>query len=243
MIDLHAHIIYGVDDGPKTLEESLSLLKVAKDQGIRHIVATSHRRKGMFETPETTILTNFLTLNQAAKRYFPELTLSYGSELYYQPSLVQELERQEVPTLNGTRFVLIEFSSKTPYKDMQQAVKRLSLLGLTPILAHVERYDDLAFDDKRVADLVAMGAYTQVNSSSVLKPKLLGDTQKIPKKRAQFFLEKNLVHLIASDMHNLTNRPPLMLEAYQEVYNLYGPERAKALFISHPKALLENHYI
>lgn len=243
MIDLHSHIIFGVDDGPKTLEESIQLIGLAYDQGVRHIVATSHRRKGLFETPEHQILEHFLLVNSRASEQFPDLTLSYGGELYYTPSLLTQLEEQSVPTLNGTRFVLIEFSSHTPYKEIDQAVSRISLLGLTPLLAHIERYDDLAFDDKKVQALLDKGAYTQINSLSVLKPKLLGDSSKEFKKRAQFFLEKDLVHVIASDMHNLTTRKPYMKEAFDRIAKTYGAVRAENLFVTNPSDLLNNQYL
>ena len=83
MIDIHSHIIFGVDDGAKTLEESLTLIDEARRQGVRMIVATSHRRKGMFETPEKIIMANYLELKKVVAERSPELTLCYGGELYY----------------------------------------------------------------------------------------------------------------------------------------------------------------
>ena len=85
-----------------------------------------------------------------------------------------------------------------------------------------------------------MGCYTQINSSSVLKPKLLGDSHKFMKKRAQFFLEKDLVHFVASDMHNVDQRPPYMEKAYQLIENRYGSDRARALFVENQQTLLDN---
>lgn len=243
MIDLHSHVIPDVDDGPKTMDESLTLLAEAYAQGVRYVVATSHRRKGMFETPEARILEHFLLLSSQAKKQFPDLELLYGGELYYSDHMLAQLEKGHFPTLNGTRFVLIEFSSKTPYTVIHQAVRQVSLLGLTPLVAHIERYEALAFDEKKVHELIQLGAYTQVNSSSVLKPKLFGDNQKHLKKRARFFLDKDLVHCVASDMHNLDQRRPYMKEAYELVASAYGQARAQSLFITNPQALLDNHYI
>lgn len=243
MIDIHSHIIYGVDDGPKTLDESLNLLKEAYHQGVRQVVATSHRRKGMFETPEETILSHFLVVKAQVKEQLPDLQLFYGGELYYSSQMMEQLEKGHFPTLNGTRFALVEFSSNTPYKDIHQAVSKVSLLGITPVLAHIERYHTLAFDDKKVKDLIQMGAYTQINSVHVTKPKLFGDSLKEYKKRARFFLDKNLVHCVASDMHNLDSRKPYMKEAYDLIAKAYGAERAVDLFITNPQTLLDNQYI
>lgn len=243
MIDIHSHIIYGVDDGPKTLDESVALITEAYRQGVRQIVATSHRRKGMFETPEEIILTNFMSVKAEVQKHLPDMRLFYGGELYYSSQMMTQLEKGHFPTMNGTRFALVEFSSNTPYKDMHQAVTKVSLLGLTPVLAHIERYHELAFDDKKVTELIQMGAYTQINSSHVLKPKLFNDSLKDYKKRVRFLSDKHLVHCVASDMHNLTSRPPQMKEAYDLIAQTYGQGRAQALFVTNPQTLLENQYI
>ncbi|HFI0131545.1 TPA: CpsB/CapC family capsule biosynthesis tyrosine phosphatase [Streptococcus suis] len=243
MIDIHSHIIFGVDDGPKTIEESLELIKLARSQGIRMIVATSHRRKGMFETPEKVIASHFSQLKEAVKQSFPELRLCYGGELYYSKSLMEKLEKKKVPTINGSRYILLEFSMNTPWKEIQKAVNEVSLLGLTPLIAHIERYDALAFDATRVEELIEKGCLTQVNSSHVLKPTLIGDRSKEFKKRVQFFLENDLVHCVASDMHNTTTRPPFLKEAYAIVKEEYGEDRAKALFKKNPLSILKNQQL
>lgn len=243
MIDIHSHIIFGADDGPKTLEESLALLQMAYDQGVRHIVATSHRRKGMFETPEGQIFSNYDKVKQVASQKFPDLSLYYGGELYYTPDMADKLEQGLVPTMNGTHFALIEFSSVTSYKDIHNAINKILLLGITPIVAHIERYNALEFEASKVKELINMGAYMQVNASHVLKPKLLGDKLKLYKKRAKFFLDENLVHVIASDMHNTVERRPQMKQAYEVVEDAYGSLRAQALFETNSQHLLENNYI
>ncbi|HEL2178883.1 capsular polysaccharide biosynthesis protein Cps4B [Streptococcus suis] len=240
MIDIHSHIIFGVDDGPKTIEESLSLIGEAYRQGVRYIVATSHRRKGMFEAPEKIIMTNFTRVKEAAKVAYPEMTLCYGAELYYSKDVLSKLEKKKVPTLNGSRYILLEFSMHTPWKEIQEAVNEVMLLGLIPVLAHIERYDALAFQSKRVEELIDKGCYTQVNSNHVLKPALIGDRAKEFKKRTRYFLEQDLVHYVASDMHNLTTRPPFMSDAYRIIKERFGEARAKALMKKNPLTLLRN---
>lgn len=240
MIDIHSHIIFGVDDGPKTIEESLSLISEAYRQGVRYIVATSHRRKGMFETPEKIIMINFLQLKEAVAEVYPEIRLCYGAELYYSKDILSKLEKKKVPTLNGSCYILFEFSTDTPWKEIQEAVNEMTLLGLTPVLAHIERYDALAFQSERVEKLIDKGCYTQVNSNHVLKPALIGERAKEFKKRTRYFLEQDLVHCVASDMHNLYSRPPFMREAYQLVKKEYGEDRAKALFKKNPLLILKN---
>ena len=211
MIDIHSHIVFGVDDGPSTIEESLALLKEAFSQGVRTIVSTSHRRKNMFETPEDTIMTNFKE--------------------------VQAL------TLNDTQYALIEFSTHTPYWEIRNAVNKVLLLGIRPVIAHIERYAELEKNEKRVKELIDMGCYTQINSSSVLKPKMFGDKYRLLKKRAQYFLSYNLVHCVASDMHNLSSRPPYMKQAFDAISHQYGKERAEELFLVNPQLIISNKNI
>ena len=243
MIDIHSHIVFDVDDGPKSIEESKKLLREAYSQGVRTIVSTSHRRKGMFETPEEKIATNFLKVREMAKEVANDLIIAYGAEIYYTPDVVEKLEKKLIPTLNDSRYALIEFSMNTPYRDMHKGLSDILMLGLTPVIAHIERYDALENNEKRVRELIDMGCYTQVNSSHVLKPKLFGETYKFMKKRAQYFLERDLVHVIASDMHNLDHRPPHMGEAYDIIAKKYSEDKAKELFKENPRKIIMDQLI
>ena len=243
MIDIHSHIVFDVDDGPQSRGESKVLLEEAYAQGVRTIVSTSHRRKGMFETPEDKIAAHFSEVKQLAQEIGPDLTILYGAEIYFSGDALEKLEKDLIPRLNGTRYALIEFSMNTPYRDSHSALSKILLLGITPVIAHIERYHALENNEKRVKELINMGCYTQINSSSVLKPKLFGDTHKFMKKRAAYFLEKNLVHVVASDMHNLDNRPPFMKEAYELITKKYGRDRARDLFETNPAKILRDQII
>lgn len=243
MIDIHSHIVFDVDDGPKTIEDSRALLEESYRQGVRTIISTSHRRKGMFETPEAKIEENFKQVQELAKEIADDLTILYGAEIYYTSDILDKLEQGKIPCLADSQYALIEFSMITPYKEIHTALSNVLRLGVTPVVAHIERYHCLENDEKKVRDLINMGCYTQINSSSVLKPKLFGDTYKFMKKRAQFFLEKDLVHFVASDMHNLDPRPPYMQEAYQIISKKYGESHAEQLFRKNQELLLRSEYI
>lgn len=243
MIDIHSHIVFEVDDGPKTIEDSRALLEESYRQGVRTIISTSHRRKGMFETPEAKIEENFKQVQELAKEIADDLTVLYGAEIYYTSDILDKLEQGKIPRLADSQYALIEFSMITPYKEIHTALSNVLRLGVTPVVAHIERYHCLENDEKKVRDLINMGCYTQINSSSVLKPKLFGDTYKFMKKRAQFFLEKDLVHFVASDMHNLNPRPPYMQEAYQIISKKYGESHAEQLFRKNQELLLRSEYI
>ena len=243
MIDIHSHIVFDVDDGPKSIEDSKALLREAYNQGVRMIVSTSHRRKGMFETPEEKIATNFIKVREIAKEVADDLVIAYGAEIYYTSDVLEKLEKKEIPTLNDSRYALIEFSMHTPYREIHTGLSNILMLGITPVIAHIERYDALENNEKRVRELIDMGCYTQINSYHVLKPKLFGETYKFMKKRAQYFLERDLVHVIASDMHNLDSRPPYMEEAYQIISKKYGRGKAEELFVENPRKIIMDQII
>ena len=114
MIDIHSHIVFDVDDGPKTIEDSKLLIEESYRQGVRTIVSTSHRRKGMFETPEEKIYQNYLAVKEMVATYIPEMTLHFGAEIYYTRDILEKLEAGTIPTLAETSFALIEFSMATP---------------------------------------------------------------------------------------------------------------------------------
>ncbi|CZT39454.1 capsular polysaccharide biosynthesis protein Cps4B [Streptococcus agalactiae] len=243
MIDIHSHIVFDVDDGPKTLEESLSLIEESYRQGVRIIVSTSHRRKGMFETPEDIIFKNFSIVKHEAEKRFEHLQILYGGELYYTSDMLEKLKLKQIPTLNNTKFALIEFSMQTSWKDIHTALSNVLMLGITPVVAHIERYNALENQKERVKEIINMGCYTQINSSHILKQKLFNDKHKRFKKRARYFLKENLVHFVASDMHNLDVRPPFLAEAYKIICRDFGKERANQLFIENAQSILKNHYI
>ena len=243
MIDIHSHIVFDVDDGPKSIEDSRALLKEAYAQGTRIIVSTSHRRKGMFETPEDKIATNFKIVQELSKEIAPDLTILYGAEIYFTSDILDKLENHIIPKLNDTRYALIEFSMSTPYREIHSALSKVLMLGITPVIAHIERYHALENDEKRVRELINMGCFTQINSSNILKPKLFGDTYKFMKKRARYFLDRDLVHVVASDMHNLEDRRPYMKEAYDLISKNYGKEKAQELFEINPSKIIEDKMI
>lgn len=241
MIDIHSHVIYGVDDGPTCLQESLDLLQESYDQGVRMIVATSHRRKVLFETPEEIVYQHFLEVKAAVQTTLPDLQLCYGAELFYTREVLEKMAVGQLPCLGESQVALIEFSAVTSFQEMKKAVLDVLMLGIRPVIAHVERYEALGFNRERIQILREMGCYTQVNSEHVLKPKLFGDGHKIFKKRVRYLLKENLVDCVASDMHNLEKRSSYMAEAYQVIAKLYGEQRAEELLVNGPNQILNSN--
>ena len=241
MIDIHSHVVFGVDDGAKTEKDTRDLLEESYRQGVRTIIATPHRRRGMFETDIEIIKSNFKRVEDIAAEVAQDLRVYLGSEVYYKEGEIAKIESGEYPRLAETDYVLVEFPYEMRYKEIHRALNKVILLGLTPVVAHVERYNDV--DEKGVQELINMGAYIQINAASVLKPKLFGDKHKHYKKRAKKYLEAELVHFIASDMHNMNSRRTYMREAYDIIEEKYGPTIAYELFEKNQEKLLMNKII
>ncbi len=231
MIDIHSHIIFGVDDGAKTIEQTRALLLESYNQGIRVIIASPHRRKNMFETNKEIIFKNFKIVKEMASKIAPDFYVYLGAEIYYTLDVLKKLETGEYWPIKNTKYILIEFSTYITYNELYRAVSRILSIGFFPIIAHIERYDCLAGEPDKVRELINLGALTQVNAESVLKPKLYGDILKTFKIRAKLFLKEDVVYFIASDVHNTKDRKMYMKDAYKKIKKLYGEKRANDLFV------------
>lgn len=131
----------------------------------------------------------------------------------------------------------------TSYREIHTRLSNILMLGITPVIAHIERYDALENNEKRVRELIDMGCYTQIDSYHVSKSKFFGEKYKFMKKRARYFLERDLVHVVASDMHNLDSRPPYMQQAYDIIAKKYRAKKAKELFVDNPRKIIMDQLI
>ncbi len=239
MIDIHSHIIFGVDDGAKDIEETKKILIDSYNQGVETIILTPHRRKNMFETPNSVINKHFEKVKAIAKEVAEDLNVYLGSEIYYTYDVLEKLESGEYVTLAGSNYVLIEFRYSISYNELYTAISNILLLGFTPVIAHIERYKCLYNGKDRVKELVDSGCFVQVNAESVLKSKLFGDNLRTYKKRVKKLLRENLVHFIASDVHNTSSRKCYMSLAYETISRNYGEDRARKLFVENQLKILE----
>ena len=243
MIDIHSHIIFAVDDGAQNEQDTLSLLRESYNQGVKKIIATPHRRKNMFETSDEVIIANFQRVKELAKEVAEDLEIYLGSEVYYTQGVLEKIEQGKYEKLANSDYLLIEFSYTISYRELIKALKNIVLLGITPVVAHIERYECLREDIDRVRELIDNGCLMQINTSSVLRRKLLGDKHKRYKKITKLYLEHDMVHFIASDMHNLDQRPTYIKESYRIIEQDYGKERADKLFKINAQKILDNEII
>ena len=230
IIDIHSHIVYGIDDGAEDYEQSLRLIEMEYEQGVRGIFCTSHSY-GMVHHHEE-YHRNFVKMKNAAQARYPDLSLYEGCEVlcakHSMPETMQRIEYGIFPTMNGTRYVLAEFDPHATdgMEEMRCCLEHILDHGYVPIIAHAERYRTI-YDDP-IQDVMWMkehGCLVQINLFSVEQ-----DTG-WRKKLANSFLEHQLVDLAGTDTHNLYYKSPevsagaMALQQYGAEYShkvLYG---------------------
>ncbi|MGM8366178.1 tyrosine-protein phosphatase [Virgibacillus sp. W0181] len=217
MIDIHCHILPGVDDGAKTEEDSLAMAKAAVEQGIHTIIATPHHKNGSYENDRGQIEKHLTFLNDLLQSEQIPLTILGGQELRINGDILTDIENGEILPVNDTKYVLIEFPSSSVPHYAKQMLFDIQVAGLTPIIVHPERNKELLAQPEKLYHFVRNGALTQVTAASVI-----GKFGKHAQKLSHQLIEANLTHFIASDAHNTTSRTFHLNEAYQEVKDLYG---------------------
>ncbi|MEA3345713.1 MAG: CpsB/CapC family capsule biosynthesis tyrosine phosphatase [Chloroflexota bacterium] len=232
MIDLHAHILPGLDDGAQSLEEALEMARVASADGVSCLVATPHEVGfSSYDSERVRALT--AQLQEEVKAEGLPLRLVVGTEAYARPDLVARLRSGESLTLGGSRYPLIEF----PLTDLplctDQPLFELLVAGFRPIIAHPARNKVLRGDPNRLCQLIENRALAQLTTGS-----LTGQFGTSVQKAAQVFLEHNLVHFLASDAHDPEHRPPRLSEGVAAAAEIIGFEKAKAMVTTRPEAVL-----
>lgn len=214
MIDIHTHLLFGVDDGPKTMEESIEMLKYAKAQGIDAMILTPHYRHGMFAYPNEKIEENFAKLMGPSEKIGIDLYL--GTEHHVNSMILEYIENGRVRTLANTQYVLTEYKHDTEFDYIAKSTRDLLRNGYIPIVAHVERYACMHEDLDRVDWLRDVGAMIQVNANAILGMegfKTKGFTKKL--------LKRGYVDFVASDSHDMVKRANNLGKCRDYLYKKY----------------------
>ena len=219
MIDLHCHILPGIDDGAQDLSESILMARIAVEQGIQTIVATPHHLNNHYENPKQPILAKVEELNKALQDEKIDLKILPGQETRVYGELVKGYEMGEIQPVNCSQYLLVEFSSSHVPRYTEKLFYDLQVKGLIPIIVHPERNQEMIEQPDLLYKLVQNGALTQVTAASVC-----GDFGKKIKNFSLQLIEANLTHFIASDAHNTRSRTFKLREAFDHIYEKYGNE-------------------
>ncbi|TFJ93060.1 tyrosine-protein phosphatase [Lentibacillus salicampi] len=218
MIDLHCHILPGLDDGSKTVVESLSMAEEASKQGITKIVATPHHNNGQYENDGHDIIEAVHQLNVQLKEENIPVEILAGQEPRVNGNMIADLDNGKVLTLNQTSgYVLVEFPTSQVPKYTTQLLFDMQITGYTPIIVHPERNQELRENPDKLYRLVKNGALTQITAGS-----LIGNAGKKIQRFAEQMIETNLTHFIASDAHNVRKRGFYMRDALRYLKKNYG---------------------
>lgn len=235
MIDLHSHLVYGVDDGVKNLEESILMIKAAYDNGYRYLITTPHyiedsiysspfiKNKAIIE-----LIQNELSLNNI------DVKLLLGNEVMFTNNILELLDSGEIAKLNNSRYLLIELPESIVIDTLVDKIDSLINKGIVPVIAHPERYDYIEIDILKT--LVNHGALLQMNLGSIL-----GKYGKKVKKRSQKLLKQRLIHVVGSDTHGKDNFC-YQVEA-RKVVNKIDPIMVELIFNINPGKIVNNDEI
>lgn len=165
--DIHCHIVPGVDDGATDIGETVKLLRMEYEQGVRTVIATPHFRFRMFETPAEKVREQFRLVEKAASEISPDLHVYLGCEFHANMEMLPMLREQKVMTMAGSRYVLTEFSHNSEESYIRERLGALLSGGYKPIMAHIERYEATRNSLDFVEELADMGVYMQINADSI----------------------------------------------------------------------------
>ena len=219
MIDIHCHILHGVDDGPKIRTDSLAMAQAAVKEGIHTIIASPHHQNGIYINSRLDIEAKVMEFNRLMQEENIPLTVLVGQETRINRDMIKELQMGVITPLNNTKFVFIEFPSGEIPCYAEQMLFDIQVGGYIPIIVHPERNRQIADNPSILFNLVQKGSLTQVTAASIV-----GEFGKAIQKLSYQLIESNLTHFIASDAHNTTSRDFRLKKAYEKICKRYGDE-------------------
>lgn len=207
LFDIHCHILPGVDDGSRDMETSLDMLHIAYDEGTRDIILTPHYILGMNTYTYAELEERYRQLSEAVAEKYPEMKLYLGNEILYEEGIITRLREGDIHTMNGTRYILVEYNIRTPYSEILHSIDEMTQARYYPIIAHVERYQALEKRLDRIEEIIDKGCLLQMNISSVD-----GGFLNENKSWCRKLLRKGYITFLGTDAHNTDSRAPYTQE-------------------------------
>lgn len=237
IIDLHCHVLPGIDDGAKDLETALEMCRIAQLDGISSIIATPHYIYGSMDNASHIVQYSVAELNARLKEHDIDFSIYPGCEAFICPELPELVSSGQVCTLNNTRYILVELPMNSMPEYTTDVLYRLKLDGFIPVIAHPERNAVIRSNPELLVDLINRGMMTQVNSSSITG--LFGS--KI-KDTALHLLSRNMMHFLASDAHTTGGRSPKLSSAMSVIQTTAG-EAVLQRIVSNGQSVLNGDVI
>ncbi len=238
MIDLHCHLLPGIDDGPQTMEDALELARTAVENGVSRAVVTPHIHHGRYENDRSSINAAFDAFVEALRIREIPLRIGFAAEVRIGPEIMPMIEGDMIPflgTLGGFRILLLEFPHSHIPMGSEKLVMWLLSRKIRPMIAHPERNKDVLRNFDRIAPFVGMGCFLQVTAGSVA-----GAFGPESRKAAIHLLEKEWVFALATDAHNLEHRPPELKPGRVAAEKVLGHDASWKLVRENPMSLIHH---
>lgn len=236
--DMHCHILPGIDDGAKDEKEMLKMLQIAYDDGIRYMFTTPHYHPARGDASADRIECAYNVVQEIIKEQFPDMKLYKGNEIYYRQDLGELLRNGTVLSLAGSDYVLVEFPFSTDTKQIKKAVGQVQMAGYLPVVAHVERYEQLIGEYDFIQELTDAGVYFQVNADSVT-----GELGRNRKKFVKKLIKNECVHFIGTDAHDSVYRTPRLQACATYLKKKFDEDTANILLYYNPIMVVKNKVI
>lgn len=239
MVDVHCHILPGLDDGPASLDEAVEMCALAWIDGIKTIVATPHMLNGIYQVQPEQILTAVQQLNCACRNKGLDLTVLPGADVYIDKDLPQLLQDQQLMTVaNRGRHLMVELPEETVPEQLASLLFELQLMGVTPVISHPERNFAIQQDIGLLHRLVEAGNLTQITAGA-----LTGQFGSSVQKCSLDIGKAGLAHLLASDAHDPIRRKPQLSQARRVLEQILTSEEAEQMTCTRPRLMTQGKYV
>ena len=235
MIDLHCHMLPGIDDGAPNLDVALAMARCAVDDGIQVTACTPHIYPGLYENNKPAIATAIVLFQCELDDAGIPLQLTIGADTHLAPNLVNDLRATHIPTLAGSRYFLLEPPHHVAPPRFEESVFQLLVAGYVPIITHPERLSWIENHYEIFGRLAGNGAWMQLTAGS-----LTGRFGRRPKYWAERMLDEGLVDILATDAHHIDKRPPLLAEGRDAAAVRVGMDEAMHMVRTRPRGVLDN---
>ena len=224
MVDMHCHILPGVDDGSGDMEESLEMLRIAEKNGIVKMILTPHYKESHHNASIETLRSRLEELRDRAGKEGIDVQLALGNEVMYFSDFQERYEQGRILTLNGTDRLLIEFHPQDEYSYIRNAVDEVLGAGFTPVLAHVERFNSMVAEPDRVMELKNIGCEIQMNAVDYM-----GAIGSRVRKYLMNLLSTGAIDYIGTDAHDAKTRKPDVGKCLKDLYSRYDETYIRAI--------------
>lgn len=238
MIDVHSHIIYGVDDGSKSLEQSLEIIKESYNAGFDKIIATPHYIEDYYEVDKIDINNRINTIKQELKKINCPIEIIQGNEIYITENINQLIEDKKATSINDNKYVLFELPLNAEAMNLNRVIYQILSKGRIPILAHPERYPFVQKDPNVLIPLIEDGVIIQSNFGSIV-----GQYKKSAEITLKKMLEHNMVHLLGSDVHRPNTIYSGIDQCLESIEKIIGKNKLEEIVNINPEMVIRGETI